>query len=108
MSGEKNVESKQTELEESMKILFHPFRARIILLLTEKEEMYPNQIVESLGEDRSGVVYHLNILERAGFVKSEYKMVSSGKFAKFYSVDMEKVKEAVMKGIEFYRQLLGR
>jgi DNA-binding transcriptional ArsR family regulator len=100
------VDGVGEEREESIEALFHPLRIRIILLLNEEGELYPNQIAESLDKDRGLVAYHLNVLERAGLVKSEYKMVSPGKFAKFYSVDREKVKEAIMKRKEFYREFV--
>ena len=102
---------KETYEERLLDAFLDPFRLRIIDLLMDAGRMYPRQIAEKLNADRSKVVYHLHILEKADLVHSEYAVVkphsSPAKFAKFYFVNEEKLKKAaslVEKYLEEFRE----
>ncbi len=87
---------KEALLKE-VRVLLHPMRYRIVELLTEKS-MHINEISKVLGEERRLVSYHLLILEKYGFLTSNYEMSeqlkSKGKAIRKYSVT-EKVEEVI-------------
>ena len=84
----------EDEFLKDVHVLGHPIRFRIMDLLAEKP-MYINEISKTLGEERRLVSYHLHILEKCGFLKSNYEisdqLKSKGKAIRKYKV-AEKVK----------------
>ena len=56
-------------------------------------------LAQSLGTDRSTVCHHLSMLETAGLLKSEYRILEASgpktMAARFYSIDEDRMREAV-------------
>ena len=63
------------------------------------EPRYISDLVKKLEIDRSTICYHLNILEQAGLLKSEYKILeaahSKGRAGRLYSIDLDRYLEAI-------------
>jgi predicted ArsR family transcriptional regulator len=57
---------------ERIHIASQPTRLYILNLLTNHKKMYATQIGEALSIDRKIITFHLNALEEAELVKSEY------------------------------------
>jgi len=75
------------ELAKALSILSNPIRLRMIAMLAEKP-MYISEIARELKIPYPIAHLHLSALERAGFIKGEYKMYT-GKRAyikKYYRV----------------------
>lgn len=76
-------------------------RTRIIKnLLSKKTNISNLSKARNLnGIDRSTICYHLNILEDAGLVKSNYVILeaprSKGRAGRVYEVDVEKLRKAI-------------
>lgn len=64
------MERENTLLKEAH-ILFHPLRYRIAALLAERP-LNLQELIETLGEDRRLISYHLLILEEHGFVSGKF------------------------------------
>jgi ArsR family transcriptional regulator len=68
--------SEFREMAKKLQALSHPVRLRIVTLLAEEgEEMYINQIANSLGINRALAKIHLNKLESSGIVRSRIVLV---------------------------------
>ncbi len=63
----------EDDLLKDVRVLLHPIRFRIVKLLAEKP-MHVKEISKALGEERRLVSYHLNIMEKYGFLKSDYEI----------------------------------
>lgn len=57
---------------ERIHIASQPTRLQILHLLTDKKKMYATQIGEALSIDRKIAAFHLNSLEEAKLMTSEY------------------------------------
>ncbi len=94
------AKSKDVLVEEAH-VLLHPMRFRIVKLLTERQ-MHVSELSKVLQEERRLVSYHLETLEKYGFVKSKYELSeekkSKGKALKIYWIT-GKVQE-VMSGLK--------
>jgi len=73
-----------SELAKTFDALGHPLRLRIISVLSEKEEMYLNEIANKLGINRALAKVHLKKLEKAGLVKSRVELVEGEAKARRY------------------------
>lgn len=71
-----------------------------ILKCIINEPHYISQIVEQTKLSRPTVCFHLNVLEKANVVKSEYQVLEpphspSGKAARFYTVNKPELDRAI-------------
>ena len=71
--AEMNRKRLDAKLLEDLHALIHPTRYRIVELLEEKP-MHINALSRALAEDRRLVTFHLQKLEKHGFVTSKYKL----------------------------------
>ncbi len=74
-------------------------RLELVRILLEGKPLYLTEITKLSGMDRATLAYHLGVLERAGLVTSEYKILqeprSKGKAARYYAINRSKWNEAV-------------
>lgn len=74
-------------------------RIKLITALFERQPMYLSEIAKTIEIDRATLAYHLGVLERAGLVTSEYKILqtprSKGKAARYYTLDTKKLRQAL-------------
>lgn len=74
-------------------------RIKLITALFERQPMYLSEIAKTVEIERATLAYHLGVLERAGLVSSEYKILqtpkSKGKAARYYTLDIEKMWRAL-------------
>src|SRR2546425_3225929 len=74
-------------------------RLKLITALFERPPMYLSEIAKTVEIERATLAYHLGVLERAGLVSSEYKILqtprSKGKAARYYTLDIEKMWQAL-------------
>ncbi|TMI40172.1 helix-turn-helix transcriptional regulator [Candidatus Bathyarchaeota archaeon] len=74
-------------------------RLKLITALFERPPMYLSEIAKTVEIDRATLAYHLGVLERAGLVTSEYKILqtprSKGKAARYYTLNREKWRQAL-------------
>jgi len=75
-------------------LLLNETRRRIIKLLKNRK-MTITQIAKSLNLHTCDVVYHLHALETAGIVESKFEETAPKRFAKFFYINEEKLKEAL-------------
>lgn len=89
----KNEDSFGKELH----VLMYPMRYRIVEML-RKKPMNINEISKALEKDERHVSYHLNILEKYGFLNNKYEMSeqqkSKGKAIRRYNVT-EKLEDVI-------------
>ena len=75
------------EAWESLCLVMHPTRNEILDKLMEGE-MLLRELEKEMKKPRSTISYHLDVLERAGVVESEYRVMKEwstrGKFGKIY------------------------
>jgi DNA-binding transcriptional ArsR family regulator len=94
--------------------LVDPARMRIVNAIVEspKRELYISQIVEATNMSRPTVVHHLRVLEKTGLVRSRYIILkqpsSKGRAARVFSVDQQKLAEAVKTLEQQFQKLLDR
>ena len=83
---------------EAAHVIVEPLRKEIIKSLIESPK-YISQIASSTKSDRSTISYHLGVLEKSGLVNSEYKVLvkpqSKGKAARVYTINRERLNEAL-------------
>ncbi len=76
-------------------------RLEIIRILSKSQPMYLTEIAKESKMDRTTLAYHLGVLEKAGMITSEYKVLqdakAKGKAARFYSLNPPKLNEALTK-----------
>jgi DNA-binding transcriptional ArsR family regulator len=88
-------------------------RLEIIRILSKPQPMYLTEIAKESKMDRTTLAYHLGVLERAGMIKSEYRILldakAKGKAARFYSLNIPKLSEALneVKGLLPAQRLLA-
>src|SRR2546422_4762825 len=74
-------------------------RLKLITALFERPPMYLSEIAKTVEIDRATLAYHLGVLERAGLVSSEYKILqqpkSKGKAARYYTLNTQKIRQAL-------------
>ena len=58
---------------ESLKVLAHPYRLKIVEILEEAGEAPVHDIVDALGAPQAAVSGHLNKMRRAGLIAAERK-----------------------------------
>lgn len=84
------------EAWKSLCLVMHPTRSEIIEKLTEGEMLLPD-LEKETGRPRSTISYHLDVLEGAGIVESDYRVMKEwrtrGKFGKVFRVKKETLKE---------------
>lgn len=71
-----------------------------ILQYIHTKPHYISEIVEHTKLSRPAVCFHLDVLEKANIVQSEYQVLErphspSGKAARFYSINTTKLSEAI-------------
>jgi predicted transcriptional regulator len=80
------INSKELE---ALNLLMNPVRFKIISSLREGP-MYINEIANVAGVSRTTAAFHLRLLEAAGFIRSEFRIIhtpkSMGKAARFYAL----------------------
>lgn len=78
--------------------LMSEMRRKIITKLIERPRNI-SDLARELEKDRSTIAYHLDLLEKSGLVKSEYRVLeephSPGKLGNFFEVDPKVLKEAI-------------
>jgi len=88
--------------------VFNDIRYKIIKRLLHKST-YISDLEKNLKINRSTICYHLNILEEAGLLKSEYEILlaprSMGKAARKYTINLDKLNEAIEALIMFGDEL---
>lgn len=74
-------------------------RLKLLNILVKFDRKYISELTKALDLDRATVSYHLSVLESAGVVSSEYKILdeprSKGRAARYYSINRQKLNEAV-------------
>lgn len=87
-------------------------RLEIINILQKHQPMYLTEIARESKMDRTTLAYHLNVLERAGIIRSEYKVLqdakAKGKAARFYSINQSKLNEAWGTAKELFPRIVVR
>jgi len=83
-----NLELKR--LSDVFKLFADPMRLRILLLLTENEEMPVNALCRELGQSQPAVSHHLALLRDGKLIK----MRRDGKF-NYYHVSGDEVREQI-------------
>jgi DNA-binding transcriptional ArsR family regulator len=57
---------------ETLQIVSQPTRLKILHTLTRTKKVYASNLAQDLGLERKIISFHLNALEKAGLVKSEF------------------------------------
>lgn len=100
------AEANKVKLRHS---LLNETRVDIISHLLEKPQNIRDLEKQLKGINRSTICYHLNILEDVDILTSEYHILqtarSKGRAARFYSINRDKLREAI-EAIEELRQEL--
>ncbi len=87
------VSKNKNDSWETIHVISHPTRAKIIKLLN-KGKMHISALDKELEESWTTIAHHLGILERFGILKSYYEALPNpGKFGHFYEVNREKLDE---------------
>jgi DNA-binding transcriptional ArsR family regulator len=98
------------EAWQSLCLVMHPTRSEIIDKLMEGE-MPLLELERKMKKPRSTISYHLDVLERAGLVKSDYRVTKEwrtrGKFSKLYRAKKD-VLEKHLKAAEESLERLGQ
>lgn len=83
---------------ELIHVVLEPTRFKILEALLETRR-YISQLAEKTTIDRSTISFHLGVLEKAGLVQSEYKVLvqpkSKGKAARVYTINHKRLDEAL-------------
>jgi|SRR5215216_5679906 predicted transcriptional regulator len=65
------IEFNNPDLE-SLQVASQPTRLKILNSLTKSKKMYASNLAQELGVERKVIAFHLNALEKAKLVKSEF------------------------------------
>ena len=86
---------------EKIHVAAQPTRLQILNSLTKKEKLYATNLAGELNIERKVIAFHLNALEKAGLVKSEYGLSYENRPAavRYYQI--------LPKGKEILEKILG-
>ena len=74
-------------------------RLSLVRVLLDHKALYLTEIANISKTDRATSAYHLGVLEKAGIVSSEYRLLREAKFkgkaARFYSLNHDKLDQAL-------------
>jgi predicted transcriptional regulator len=86
---------------EKIHVAAQPTRLQILNSLTKKEKLYATNLAGELNIERKVIAFHLNALEKAGLVKSEYGLSYENRPAavRYYQI--------LPKGREILEKILG-
>jgi predicted transcriptional regulator len=86
---------------EKIHVAAQPTRLQILNSLTKKEKLYATNLAGELNIERKVIAFHLNALEKAGLVKSEYGLSYENRPAavRYYKI--------LPKGREILEKILG-
>jgi predicted transcriptional regulator len=73
---------------ESLQVASQPTRLKILNALTRTKKMYASNLGQELGVERKVISFHLNALEKAKLVKSEFGLTEDKRPAavKYYEI----------------------
>lgn len=77
------------EIANIARVFSHPARVAIIKYISEQNACICNDLVEEIGLAQPTVSQHLEVINKAGLIKGNYKGVS-----KCYCIDTSRLKEA--------------
>jgi predicted transcriptional regulator len=85
---------------ESLQVASQPTRLKILNSLTRTKKMYASNLGQELGVERKVISFHLNALEKAKLVKSEFGLTEDKRPAavKYYQI--------TAKGKEIFEKIL--
>ena len=85
MNNEQDIMKESIILKtlDQIKVLSHPLRMKILEALSRKP-MTTMQVADKLGEKPTGLYHHVNLLEKAGFIKLIDTRKKRGTVEKYY------------------------
>ena len=92
------------EGEAFLGILTNENRKRIIKLLRNREMSF-REIAKALKMHTGNLIYHLDILRSIGIVESRYEKIAPRRFRVIFSINEEKLKEALETVEAFIREI---
>jgi DNA-binding transcriptional ArsR family regulator len=91
--------SKSVNEARLLRAIAEPTRQRLLVSLLDNGPQYISQLAKALNMDRTTISYNLSILEGSKILDSDYTILtkphSKGKAARVYSVNHDKLKEAL-------------